>query len=217
MGSDNTHSLADIQDFGRGDAYKDDRLYDCFLDTPVYAKAMQGLILMVEGGKGSGKSAILKYIEQNCKKNRDQCFSLLLSDKDYKAGLGKANLTETDTDNITEMWTSNLWVELIKTINAEREQFPAHVKTHLDRIANLIKYNMEVNQDFIPRFVRFLKRITNIEIPYIGGGIELKPISNHFVEKLAAIKTHVKKVLRTKKVLLLIDDTDSFLNVLNQK
>lgn len=219
MTTGNTNiSVDEVKNLGRGDAYNDERLHDCFLDTPEYKLAEKGEILIVQGGKGSGKSAILKFIDQKCSRNKDLYFSLLLADKDYKKGtFGDATLPELNEKKIAQLWTSNLWVELIKRINVERDNFPPEVGTNLDRIGNLIKYNTEVNQDFIPRFVRFLKRIVKVEIPYFGGGIELKEIPDRFVTKLDATIPHVKNILKTKKVYLLIDDTDSFLDVLHLK
>jgi hypothetical protein len=214
-------STEKIKNFGRGDAYKDPQLYECFLKSPEYKKAERGELLILVGAKGSGKSSILKYLQEESP-NNDERFSLLLSDEDYKKGtFEQPSGSDLDVQKIAQNWTLNLRIELIKKIYSEKDHFPKAPKKDLSKIVSLIKYNKEINQDFLPRFVRFLKRITKVEIPniagYGGGGVEVKEMSDKFREKLEATIPHVKEVLKAKRVFVLVDDTDFFVDALNLK
>lgn len=213
-------SIEKIKNFGRGDAYKDPQLIECFLKSPEYKKAAKGEILILVGAKGSGKSSILKYLHEDSDNKDGDRFSLLLSDKDYKKGtFEQASSSELTVQKISEIWTLNLRLELIKKIYLEKDHFPRDVKSDLGKIVNLINRNKEINQDFGPRFLRFLGRIIRIEAPnvagYGGGGLELKEVSERFPEKLEATMPHVKEVLKGKRVFVLIDDTDFFLDAFN--
>lgn len=104
------------------EAEKDEYLIDCFYDAGFIESLIQSNLSIISGRKGTGKTALARYLEQECNKyNID--IALRISFRDISLGL---------EDNKRDHVNSILFFLIIKTIQKflERDVFEGKSKDH---------------------------------------------------------------------------------------
>lgn len=105
--------LEQIQDFGAIDAENDERLIEYFYRTTIIDELFTYQKSIIIGRKGSGKTAIYKYI-QNEKKNN--CTALLFKDYPWRTHDRYKNTIVSERESYVNSWTFFFYIEIFKKI-----------------------------------------------------------------------------------------------------
>lgn len=130
--------LNQIKDFGSIDAENDERLIEYFYRTEIIDKLMEYEKCIVIGRKGSGKTAIYKYI-QNEKK--ESFSALLFRDYPWKLHDQYKNSIVSERESYVNSWTFYFYIEIFKRIIQLKESFST-------------KYNLKV----VKKLEKWIKR-----------------------------------------------------------
>lgn len=105
--------LKQIESFGAIDAENDERLIEYFYRTKIIDKLFSYQKAILIGRKGSGKTAIYKYI-QNEKK--EKCSALLFKDYPWKLHDQYKNTIVSERESYVNSWTFYFYIEIFKRI-----------------------------------------------------------------------------------------------------
>lgn len=107
------NTLEQIINFGAIDAENDDRLLEYFYRTTLLDELFTYRKSIIIGRKGSGKTALYKYI-QNTKK--DNCTSLLFKDYPWRTHDRYKNTIVSERESYVNSWTFFFYIEIFKKI-----------------------------------------------------------------------------------------------------
>lgn len=210
--------LEQIENFGAIDAENDERLIEYFFRTPIIDKLLNYQKSIIIGRKGSGKTAIYKYI-QNVKK--ETCIPLLFKDYPWKTHDRFKNSVVSERESFVNSWTFFFYIEIIKKIIELKESFMSNPsKKKIKKLKKWIKQNWgSINFDH--KEVMSPKKIkTNWSINPQLFGFGLGSLSrdltdkdnmgatlSEYNKKLEAITTDLMKDF-SKEIILIFDELD---------
>ncbi|MCX7921226.1 MAG: hypothetical protein N3B21_04265, partial [Clostridia bacterium] len=105
--------LEQIENFGAIDAENDERLIEYFYRTTIIDDLFSYQRSIIIGRKGSGKTAIYKYI-QNIKK--EKCTALLFKDYPWRMHDRFKNTIVSERESYINSWTFFFYIEIFKKI-----------------------------------------------------------------------------------------------------
>lgn len=105
--------LEPIESFGAIDAENDERLIEYFYRTEIIDELLSYRRSIVIGRKGSGKTAIYKYIKNEKKNN---CTALLFKDYPWKTHDRFKNNIVSERESYVNSWTFFFFIEIFKKI-----------------------------------------------------------------------------------------------------
>jgi len=105
--------LEQIENFGAIDAENDERLIEYFYRTSIIDKLFTYQKSIIIGRKGSGKTAIYKYIQNEKKQN---CTALLFKDYPWKTHDRFKNNVVSDRESYVNSWTFFFYIEIFKKV-----------------------------------------------------------------------------------------------------
>ncbi|WP_178022227.1 P-loop ATPase, Sll1717 family [uncultured Paenibacillus sp.] len=129
--------IENIRDFGAIDAENDDRLFDYFIQSESLKRIMEDKKRVVIGRKGSGKTAIYKFLSKEDKNKLTA--ALLFRDYPWKVHDRFANDAVSDRETYVNSWDFLIYVELAKLIVSETEQYGFKQKWKVRRVRKWLK------------------------------------------------------------------------------
>ncbi len=105
--------LESIENFGTIDAESDEKLIDYFYQTEVINDLIDYKKSLVIGRKGTGKTAIYKYLQH---KEKDKFSPLLFRDYPWKLHDKFRNITVSERESYVNSWTFFFYIEIFKRI-----------------------------------------------------------------------------------------------------
>lgn len=131
--------LEQIENFGAIDAENDERLIEYFYKTELIDNLADGKKSVVIGRKGTGKTAIYKYIQSI----REEYFvPLLFRDYPWKIHDQFKNNIVAERESYVNSWTFFFYIEILKKIVSDKKQvWDAEERKKLKRIKKWLKKN----------------------------------------------------------------------------
>lgn len=131
--------LEQIENFGAIDAENDGRLIEYFFKTPILNSLYDYNKSIVIGRKGTGKTAIYKYIESEKKK---YATSLLFKDYPWKVHDRFKNKIVSDRESFVYSWEFFFYIEIFKKLVSLIDEFKERkTKRQIKKIKKWLKKN----------------------------------------------------------------------------
>ena len=159
--------LEPIESFGAIDAENDERLIEYFYRTEIIDELLSYRRSIVIGRKGSGKTAIYKYIKNEKKNN---CTALLFKDYPWKTHDRFKNNIVSERESYVNSWTFFFFIEIFKKIIELKESISDKKKRkEVKKIEKWLKRNWgSINFDhrevMSPKKPKFNLRSLNIRL-----------------------------------------------------
>lgn len=133
------NTLESINDFGAIDAENDKRLIDYFYHTTIINELLEYQKSIIIGRKGSGKTAIYKFLE---KEKGDHFSALLFNDYPWKLHDKYKNTIVTERESYINSWTFYFHIEIFKRIFAvKKEVLNKSALKEINRLERWVKKN----------------------------------------------------------------------------
>ncbi|MGE4294466.1 MAG: hypothetical protein AB7E49_02055 [Campylobacterales bacterium] len=131
--------LLDIETFGSIDAESDSNLLNYFYETPIAAKLLEYEKSIVIGRKGSGKTALYKYIQS---KDKDKASALLFQHYPWKVHDRFKNSNTSERESYLNAWIFFFYIEIFKRLIKLESNFSSKIaKKTIRQIKKWIKNN----------------------------------------------------------------------------
>jgi hypothetical protein len=131
--------LDNIENFGSIDAENDERLIEYFFKTPIIDNLYDYKKSIVIGRKGTGKTAIYRYIYQEKKKYAKK---LLFKDYPWRIHDNYKNEIVTERESYINSWLFLFYIEIFKKLIFLKEEFNnKKIKKNIKKIERWIKRN----------------------------------------------------------------------------
>ncbi|MHA7965016.1 P-loop ATPase, Sll1717 family [Paenibacillus sp. CAU 1782] len=126
-----------ISDFGAIDAENDDRLFDYFIQSESLKRIRDEKRRVVIGRKGSGKTAIYKFLSKEAKNKLTA--ALLFRDYPWKVHDRFANDMVSDRETYVNSWDFLIYVELAKLLVEDIDNYGFFQKFKVRKIQKWLK------------------------------------------------------------------------------
>lgn len=196
-------------DFGRIDAEKDDKLLDYFITVGTAGRALQGKYLVL-GRKGSGKSALFRYVASNANRT---VVELDLKDYVFKAHRALRDEGVEASFAYTESWR---FAFIIAMFSQSYPSMPFFLRWRGKRL--LRKLGAGPDKAPIRAILGWLSRVRQITLPSVGGVIDLggysvdskdmKPFEATTRELINQLQEVLAKAVQTRPITVLVDRLD---------
>jgi hypothetical protein len=208
LGGNKMNILEQIGDFGAIDAESDERLIEYFYRTSIIDELLSYQKSIIIGRKGSGKTAIYKYIQDVKKTN---CVSLLFKDYPWRTHDQFKNEIVSERESYVNSWTFYFYIEIFKKIIELRDSITT--KKGLKAVKKLEKWlkrnwgsnNFDHKEIMSPQKTKYTFSLN----PQVLG-CSLGSISKDFSNKSEISSTLTEYNRKFQEITkILIDDFDS--------
>jgi len=210
--------LEKIENFGSVDAEKDERLIEYFYTTTLIENILKYTKSIIIGRKGSGKTAIYKYIAEKNPKNSTK---LYFKDYPWKTHDRYKNNIMSERESFVHSWEFFFYIEIFKKMLSLRNDVEnKKIKKAIKQIGKWLKKNwgstsFDHNETLAPKKSRFTWSI-NPQI--LGNGIgsisrdvehsdNIGNTLSEYNKKFADIVNKISSEL-DEEVILLFDELD---------
>lgn len=129
--------IENIDDFGAIDAENDDRLFEYFIQSDSLERIMNGKRKIIIGRKGSGKTALYKFLSKD---EKDKLTSaLLFRDYPWKVHDLYANENVSERESYVNSWEFLIYIELAKLIVKDLDNYSFLQKFKVRKIRKWLK------------------------------------------------------------------------------
>ncbi|MEN8191476.1 MAG: hypothetical protein ABFS12_01585 [Bacteroidota bacterium] len=186
--------LLNIEDFGTIDAESDKKLLNYFVETKYLERVLEFEKSIIIGRKGSGKTAIYKYI----KKNKENTEGLLFKDYPWRIHDAFKNSIVSEQESFINSWTFLIYIEFLKLVVKNIDEYDKKTKKEIKKIKKWLKKNwgtasFDFKNTFSPRKKRFLWSFNPQAFGFSLGSIS-KVFENK--QELSETLTEINKSLK---------------------
>lgn len=210
------NKLITIENFGTIDAESDKKLLQYFIESESLKKLTDYKKNIIIGRKGSGKTAIYKYLQS---KEENTSKGLLFRDYPWNVHDRFRNTTVTDKESYVNSWLFLMYIEFIKLIVNDIESYEKPLKTHVKRLKKWLIKNwgtseFEFKKTMTPRRKKYIwnfnPSVLGCSLGSIGQDYENKEnLSNTLVELNSKLeKIIIELAMPGKQYKLLFDELD---------
>jgi energy-coupling factor transporter ATP-binding protein EcfA2 len=186
-------------------------LKDYFCETDTYRRIESGQKYLLLGNRGSGKSAILKILNEREKAKGSIIIELSPEEYSYEI-LNSTLLKECQgawakQGAFTCAWKYMLWVIIMKSISSHSTS----IKTGaLGKIYEYLRDNHKgTAENPISVLVSYIKRIEGVKVGPYEAGIKVQELHNLYkLEEINRLIPFVTEVAKKRRILVLIDELD---------
>jgi energy-coupling factor transporter ATP-binding protein EcfA2 len=202
-----------IVDFGAPAAERDVNrgLKEYFLYTGAFNRLKKQQKSVILGNRGAGKSALIKMLAEDYKKNGSIVVELTPEDYSYdllkSAVLGEKDELWAKQSAYTAAWKFLLYVLAMKQYSNE---FKTVLKTNANGVYHYLRDNFKTDHlDKIDIFISYLKRIDGIKIGPYEAGLKIKELHKLYkLEEITRLLPELIQLSTRKPIIILIDELD---------
>lgn len=207
--------LLSIDNFGTIDAESDKKLLNYFIKTDSLERLLKYNKSVIVGRKGSGKTALYKYIENSVENSK----GLLFNDYPWRVHDVFKNSIVSEQESFVSSWSFLLYIEFIKLVVKDINSYDKKTKKEIKKLSKWLKKNWGTSDfDFKKNFTPKKKRFSWSFSPQILG-CSLGSVSSAFDKKddvsnsLSEINKSLKSILqklsnKERQYSLLFDELD---------
>jgi len=207
-----SRKLGDIETFrqikfGADVAERDDDLLEYFITTKTLEKARSGDTSILIGPKGSGKTAILKYLENE----HPQGHCIVITPEVFATSMLAQFVSASDRvwdeeESFVSTWTFTIFIEVFMRIVANPRGLPNRA---LQQIRGFLKDNTSYKEmDLFTRFVDYLRRIEAVKIGNYEVTLKTRELQKLYaLEEIYSLVPDLRQGLKAD-ILILIDELD---------
>ena len=187
-------------------------LPEYFYKTDSYKKMLSGSKTVLLGNRGSGKSAIFKYLGKKLKEKGKTVIEILPDEYSYEiltdALLKEESGSWAKQGAYAAAWKYLLYVQAMKRL---QNTYPRLVKTNSPKIHTYLRDN---HKDFksassLDLLISYLKRIEGVKVGQYEAGIKVKSLQQLYkLEEINQLLPELEAFCQKKKVVFLVDELD---------
>lgn len=207
--------ILDIENFGSIDAESDKRLLNYFIKTDSLERVLNYKKSIIVGRKGSGKTALYKYIENSI----DNSKGLLFKDYPWRVHDEYRNSIVSEQESFVSSWLFLIYIEFIKLIVKDIESYDKKTRKEIKKLRKWLKRNwgtsdFDFKNTFSPK-KRYLNWSIKPQIFGCGLGSVTSSCekSHNLSNSLSEINKSLKRILveitkQNQQYSLLFDELD---------
>lgn len=211
-----TEKILNIENFGTIDAESDKKLLQYFIETDSLKRLTDYKKNIIIGRKGSGKTAIYKYLQS---RSSTLTKGLLFRDYPWKIHDKYRNSVVTEKESYVNSWLFMIYIEFIKLIVSDIDSYQKPLKKHVKRLKKWLIKNwgtseFEFNKTMTPQRKKFNwsfnPQVLGCSLGSIGLDFERKEnLSDTLVELNKKLETIILQLAKPEKQYkLLFDELD---------
>jgi hypothetical protein len=210
-----TQTIIDLNSINLGaDSAEDDikiGLQQYFVKTQEFQEISGGKKSIVIGNRGSGKSAIFKYLASQIRASGDICIEL--SPDDYSYSIlsdilkqeGRGNWGKQSSYSIS--WQYLLYNIIFLEISNKDKLIVSNAKKN---IHNYVRDNLKnIKADILTMFVGYLKQIEGLKFGEYGVSFKKTELAKVYdLQDQRALEPDLKRICEKTKIYVLVDELD---------
>lgn len=201
-------------EFGSPAAERDEGLSAYFVENDAFRRVAERNKRILIGNRGVGKSAIFRELARRERGNPGVSV-IELAPEDYSYDFFRDTMASEQEGSWAKQsayaaaWKYLIYVEIMKAITKDGTKTTAK-NSALGRVSRHVRDNYRGGQvDKLSALISYLKRLEGVKIGKLEAGIKARELQKLYkLEDLTPLLPDVQEVLRTHRVVILVDELD---------